>query len=285
MAIGSAIGWTADTINPWIGCTEIPGDPACEACYARDYTERGRLSHMGITWGPGRPRHKTKGLAAKFRASARLARQEKRVRRVFVDSLCDFADAEVDPAWPAEVFALAKETPEIIMIALTKRPNRLAKILPADWEDGYPNVLLGISASLRGHFVQRTRIVGRIPAWARVVSLEPLEDDFPEDLHRSLFGDPVLGGRGRRAGFTRPIDWVIAGGVSGPHFRALPPASRFRWVRDVCFAADVPFTFKQWGGRRPDSNGHRLDGREHLEIPPFMLDYARRTFGPDWGVV
>jgi hypothetical protein len=42
------------------------------------------------------------------------------------------------------------------------------------------------------------------------------------------------------------VDWVIAGGESGPHAR--PMHSEWaRDIRDQCEAAGVPFHFKQWG--------------------------------------
>jgi protein gp37 len=49
-----------------------------------------------------------------------------------------------------------------------------------------------------------------------------------------------------------------------------PRPSRIDWVRrvrDACVQAGVPFFFKQWGGPRPDSAGHLLDGRTWEEFP------------------
>lgn len=56
------------------------------------------------------------------------------------------------------------------------------------------------------------------------------------------------------------VDWVIAGGESGPEHRPVDPAW-VRSLRDQCQAAGVPFLFKQWGGRTPKSGGRELDGR------------------------
>lgn len=56
------------------------------------------------------------------------------------------------------------------------------------------------------------------------------------------------------------IDWVIAGGESGPMHRLLEEA----WVtqiRDTCQEAGVAFFFKQWGGRTPKAGGRELEGR------------------------
>lgn len=42
------------------------------------------------------------------------------------------------------------------------------------------------------------------------------------------------------------IDWIIAGGESGPKARPMHP-DWVRSIRDQCVAAGVPFFFKQWG--------------------------------------
>jgi hypothetical protein len=42
------------------------------------------------------------------------------------------------------------------------------------------------------------------------------------------------------------LDWIVAGGESGPKARPAHP-DWFRSVRDQCKAAGVPFLFKQWG--------------------------------------
>jgi len=61
------------------------------------------------------------------------------------------------------------------------------------------------------------------------------------------------------------LDWVIAGGESGPGAR---PA-KLEWfcsVRDQCAEAGVPFFFKQWGGGLRTRN-RQLDGIEHNDFP------------------
>jgi protein gp37 len=42
------------------------------------------------------------------------------------------------------------------------------------------------------------------------------------------------------------------------------------WVREIreqCLAAEVPFFFKQWGGRTPKAGGRTLDDRTWDEMP------------------
>jgi len=60
---------------------------------------------------------------------------------------------------------------------------------------------------------------------------------------------------------TPVINWVIAGGETGPGARPCHP-DWARWLRDDCVAAGVPFFWKRW------ADGSRLlDGREWNECP------------------
>jgi protein gp37 len=85
-------------------------------------------------------------------------------------------------------------------------------------------------------------------------------------------------------GYYSPIDWVIAGGESGPSARPMHPDWLIR-LRDQCEAAGVPFHFKQWGEYLPihaegvvstgyafrkvgkKAAGRRLHGQEHDGFP------------------
>ena len=62
------------------------------------------------------------------------------------------------------------------------------------------------------------------------------------------------------------LDWLIAGGESGPGARAM----KREWaltIRDRCIEAGVPFFFKQWGGVRRKEAGRLLEGRAWDEMP------------------
>jgi protein gp37 len=62
------------------------------------------------------------------------------------------------------------------------------------------------------------------------------------------------------------IDWVIAGGESGPGARWMAPD----WVtgiRDQCVRSNVPFFFKQWGGVNKKRAGRELEGRTWDQMP------------------
>jgi protein gp37 len=103
------------------------------------------------------------------------------------------------------------------------------------------------------------------PATVRWISAEPLLG--PVDLDRTDKDALVDGG----------LDWVVAGGESGPHHRPLD-LNWVRSLRDQCVDAGVPFLFKQVGGRTSKAGGRQLDGRTWDEYPSApKTDYAQET--------
>ena len=72
-------------------------------------------------------------------------------------------------------------------------------------------------------------------------------DQLADDLYDALEGEVCSGETGCVTRECQPtIDWVIAGGESGPEARPSDP-QWFRSLRDQCRSANVPFLFKQWG--------------------------------------
>ena len=65
---------------------------------------------------------------------------------------------------------------------------------------------------------------------------------------------------------TGEIDWVIAGGESGPGARPVNP-DWVRSIRDQCVRDGVAFHFKQWGGMNKKKTGRTLDGRTWDQFP------------------
>ena len=81
---------------------------------------------------------------------------------------------------------------------------------------------------------------------------------------RFVSAEPLLGPLGEVN--LKGIDWVIAGGESGPGARVME-IGWGRELRDQCNAAGVKFFFKQWGGRTPKAGGRELDGRTWDDMP------------------
>lgn len=76
----------------------------------------------------------------------------------------------------------------------------------------------------------------------------------------------------------RGIGWVIVGGESGPGARPMA-AEWVTDIRDQCRRANVPFFFKQWGGKNKKKAGSLLDGRTRDQMPtvPESSRAARTT--------
>ena len=229
----TGISWTQRTWNPWRGCTKI--SPGCKHCYMfRDQRRFGGNPSVVV-------RTKTWGQPLKWQRSA--ARRGA-VEMVFTCSWSDWFHEAADP-WRDEAWLVVRRCPNLIFQILTKRPERIAGRLPADWGEGYPNVWLGTSIE-NNDYVWRADVLRRIPAALRFISAEPLLGPLP-DL--DLTG----------------IDWLIVGGESGPDFRPMDK-DWVRQLRDRALALGVAFFFKQDAGRHPET-GAVLDGKLWREFP------------------
>lgn len=134
-----------------------------------------------------------------------------------------------------------------------------------DWIEGRPprNVWLGTSVEDQQRADERIPELLKVSALVRFLSCEPLLG--PIDLRLGPYGREtrsvpafgrtirqyLVGGKWtQEPPLFRPIDWVIAGGESGPNARPAHP-DWFRSLRDQCNAAGVAFHFKQFGEYAP----------------------------------
>lgn len=239
----STIEWTEVTWNPVTGCDRVSA--GCDHCYALTLAKR--LKAMGAEkyQNDGDPRTSGPGFGVTTHPKSLI--QPHRwtgSRLVFVNSMSDLFHAKVPLDFVRDVFDVIRDTPQHTYQVLTKRSTRLRRT--ADQLNWPSNLWMGVS-------VENDEVLGRIddlrcvPAAVRFLSCEPLIGDV---------GSLNLEG----------IHWVIVGGESGPNARPVDPA----WaesIRDQCTDADVPFFFKQWGGRTPKANGRELAGRLWEELP------------------
>lgn len=233
MGANTKIEWCDHTFNPWVGCQNV--SPGCDHCYAEALAKRTGM----VEWGPHAERRRTS--AAYWRQPFRWARKaaEAGVRhRVFCASMADVFDNKVPRAWQLQLFVLIRGTPELDWLLLTKRPENMAAMLPCDWRDDYPNVWLGVTAEDQDRADHRVPILLDTAAAKRFVSYEPALGPVRMPGMYAVGEDGVVD--------TPALDWVIAGGESGPKARPAHP-DWFRAVRDQCAAAGVPYFHKQNG--------------------------------------
>lgn len=298
MSDGTKIEWTDSTWNVVNGCSVV--SPGCANCYAmrlagtrmRHHPSRAGLttpSKAGPVWN-GTVRFNDKALLDPL--------LWKRPRKIFVCAHGDLFHDSVPDEWIDRVFAVMALAPRHSFQLLTKRPERmrayctagvgrLAEVilrlrrdrgdlvvvgpLPhlrpgARW---WPlaNVWLGVSVEDQKRADERIPVLLDTPAAVRWLSCEPLLG--PVDLEAWLPSDPLVvddtcdlcGERHHGRCDAAGIDWVVAGGESGPGARPMHP-DWARSLRDQCAAAGVPFLFKQWGDWVPaeSQNGTALAG-------------------------
>jgi protein gp37 len=174
MGENSKIEWCDHTFNPWIGCQKV--SPGCDHCYAE--AQNAFRKWNGGTWGPHAPRKRTSDRywknPLKWNAEAGLfERRHDHRPRVFCASLADVFDNQVSPSLREDLFELIRECGRLDWLLLTKRPQNILKMLPADWADGYANVWLGMTAEDQPHFDQRWKHLLHVPAAIKFISYEP----------------------------------------------------------------------------------------------------------------
>jgi protein gp37 len=252
----TAIEWTHATFNPWWGCERV--SPACAHCYADTLARR--YGHRLWDASSGR-RFFTDEHWRQPERWNRQAQLAGKPRRVFCASMADVFEArdELDP-WRARLWSLIEQTPWLHWQLLTKRPENVAGMVP--WSGDWPvNVWIGASVENARHTF-RADLLRELPAAVRFLSVEP------------LLGSVFVNGRpNRRPLELDGIDWVIAGGESGPRHRPLE-LDWVRELRDACTDTGTAFFFKQVGGRTPKAGGRELDGRTWDEFPTPRLTAA-----------
>lgn len=260
MGAQSKIEWCDDTFNPWWGCQRV--SPACEHCYAETFAKR-----LGFDiWGP--PEHTERRFFGeahwaeplKWNAAAERAGER---RRVFCASMADVFEAGAQTGQHRlgplrqRLWSLVDRTPWLDWLLLTKRPENILGMVPGSWllPGHWPaNVWAGTTVETQQYADERIPHLLRVPAAVRFLSCEPLLSQI--NLGDRLMGPcpehdaPGMGcgrtDRGWCSSRSPVIQWVIAGGESGPHSRPSHP-EWFRSLRDQCQAAGVAFHFKQWG--------------------------------------
>lgn len=243
MASNSAIEWTESTWNPVTGCDRV--SPGCAHCYALDLAARLKRMSQPKYQKDGARKSSGPGFGLTLHPDVLDAPLDwKAPRIVFVNSMSDLFHEEIPDEFIRKVFDVMVRADQHTFQVLTKRHERLAEVAPdLPWPK---NVWMGVSIENR-KFVHRADYLREVPASVRFISAEPLLGHL-QDL--DLEG----------------IDWLIAGGESGPRHRPVDED----WVldlRDRCAALALPFFFKQWGGRTSKAGGRLLQGQTYDEMP------------------
>lgn len=275
MSNNSAIEWTDATWNPTTGCTKV--SEGCRNCYALKFAERFR----------GTPGHYFEhGFDVMLRHDKlELPLMWKKPKKVFVNSMSDLFHEQVPDEFIEQVFAVMSATPQHTYQILTKRPKRMLEWFTHNraifvagaahqmghrppqvtWDEWWPlaNVWLGVSVENQQTADERIPLLLQTPAAVRFLSCEPLLGPVSLAGFDGKIYRPWLDSIAWRV----DIDWVIAGGESGPNARPMHP-DWVRSLRDECTSAGVAFFFKQWGEWLPNAQDY--------DANPGDFDYERK---------
>jgi protein gp37 len=276
------IGWTDSTLNCYKPhCVAV--SPGCEHCFSRRQTDRWNGAGFFESGMPGIKLHR---MLLPF-----LNRDYLAALRIFLTSMSDPFDGRLTDGDHAIVWALMAADQAHIYQVLSKRHPVMRRVLTdPGFEDQIreglkwlaalvtrvkrlsparvsalgaieaapsrpqllplPNVLLGVSAENRTFWHRRTRVLRQLPAAGTFVSVEPMIGDL---------GQIDLTG----------VDWVIAGGESGPGYRPM----EMHWLESLvsqCQDSNTPVFVKQDAHFRNEKRGRIPDSlwiQQHCELP------------------
>lgn len=248
MGSKTGITWASSTWNPWQGCRRV--SDGCLNCYMHREKQR---------YGQD-PSHIHRSSDATVR-SILSPQKFTPGSRVFVCSWSDFFLPEAD-AWRSEAWAMIGARRDLTFLLLTKRPEAMEDRLPHGWP--WRHVWLGVTCEDQARADERIPVLLATPAAARFISCEPLLG--PLDFTPPQWRGTIVS----RNGWLCNLEWVVAGGETGPNARPICP-SWVRGIRDACEHRtdmgrpwQMPFHFKSWGSH---GDGRLLDGREHNDMP------------------
>lgn len=309
----TSIEWTDASWNPIVGCTEI--SPGCANCYAARLAAT-RLKNLpdykGLTTigTPVADADHGKKMRPHWNDAvrllpARLAEPEqwRRPQRIFVCDMGDLFHESVGQGALLCVFQAMANAPQHTYQILTKRAQRMKEWLAAfqlverhrpmrdDCRWPWPNVWCGVSTENQHFADERIPLLLETPAAVRWISAEPLLG--PVDLAHKVAGKRETPAYRLADDWVRCLDWVVAGGESGPNARPMHPQWA-RSLRNQCQASGVPFFFKQWGEwadprqslcalHSAGAHDYVADGREHSADCPnaktFMVKCGKKVSG------
>lgn len=203
--------------NPWRGCHRY--SEGCRFCYIhKGDAKRGVDTDRIVP-------------AENFDAPVeRKKNGEYRMKSGQLVYLCfstDFLLEDADP-WRGRCWEIIRERSDLNFLFLTKRIERFLDCIPADWGEGYDNVIVGCTVENQHAADIRLPIFAKLPIKHKNIICQPMISQM--DIEQYLDGVElvVVGGESDR--YARPLhyDWVLK-------------------VRESCIRKGVAFEFRQLG--------------------------------------
>jgi len=184
----TGISWTDATYNVARGCSKVNND--CLFCY---------MMRDGDRYGyDGNVVKRTKtvfNMPLHYKETKSKAWNGRPL--IFTSSLTDVFHPQID-SFRNEVWDIIRKCPHLIFQILTKRPERITEHLPKDWNDGWDNVWLGVSAGNQPNYDKMIYAFNTVKSKTKFLSLEPMN------------GEVLLHGTQDQWDFWHKVfDWII----------------------------------------------------------------------------
>jgi hypothetical protein len=161
----------------------------------------------------------------------------------------DFFIEEADQ-WRDEIWDMIRERSEVKFLIYTKRVDRMKEHLPADWGDGWDNILFVVTAENQKQADYRIPIFLDIPCKWRGIGVSPMLGE----LHLEKYLETCM------------IDEVL---VCGESYSNEATILDYNWVLDVrnqCLNNKVSFLFQETGNfLRKDGKIYRIPNDKQTE--------------------
>jgi protein gp37 len=159
---------------------------------------------------------------------------------VFLGSLMDIFEQHPQlEHWRTDVWKVLRELTSLTFLLLTKRPENIASMLPADLQ-GASHLWLGTTVESQA-YLHRLDNLCAVPAVVHFVSAEPQLEAI--DFRPWFEKDRFAGG---------PVNWIITGGESKQKKDSIPRPYNLAWTLDLIDQGaeyGVPVFVKQLGSR------------------------------------
>ncbi len=209
-----------DIWNPWHGCAKK--SEGCANCYMY-FLDRAR------NIDPSRVFKVKNNFDYPLQKNSRGEYKVKSGETLRVCMTSDFFIEEADE-WRGEAWKIISERPDILFYLLTKRPERVAKLLPKNWGGGWENVFFNVTAENQARADERVPLLLDLPFRHKGVMVAPFIGEV--SLKKYLKGGA--------------IERVVAGGENYDGSRVL----KCEWVEKLyseCVESDTTFCFIETG--------------------------------------
>lgn len=227
--------------NPWRGCHRY--SEGCRFCYIHKGDAKRGVDTGEIV--------RTENFEAPV---VRKKNGEYRMKPGQLVYLCFSTDFLLEDAdeWRGRCWEIIKERSDLNFLFLTKRIERFLDCIPADWGEGYDNVIVGCTVENQRTADIRLPIFANLPIKHKNIICQPMISEM--DI------EPYLDG----------VELVVVGGESDRYARRLC----YDWVlkvREGCIRKRVGFEFRQLGTH------FVKDGKEYTVQKKDLCAQARKA--------